>query len=95
MAVLPQDFFASGDDGNGGGGEAVGVGVRGGVHEVDLRRRVMRPCYWPSNSHRVLRGTWFAEKGSDWVPLKVGWIFLQDIEQIKLVLMTASGGCGF
>ncbi len=45
--------------------------VRSGAHEVDLRRRLMRPCYWPAACHRVLRGAWFAEKGGEWVPLKV------------------------
>lgn len=52
-------------------GEAVGVAVRSGVHEVELRKRLLRPCYFPANCHRVLRGSWFAEKGSEWVPLRV------------------------
>lgn len=48
------------------------VQVRSGAFEVDLRCRQLRPCYWPASRHRVLRGTWFAEKGGEWVPLKVG-----------------------
>ena len=51
-------------------GEEVGVLVRSGTYEVDLRKRQVRPCYWPSSRHRVLRGTWFAEKGGEWVPLR-------------------------
>lgn len=45
--------------------------VRSGAYEVDLPRRQLRPCYWPASRHRCLRGTWFAEKGGEWVPLKV------------------------
>ena len=44
--------------------------VRSGAFEVDLAARQLRPCYWPAARHRVLRGTWFAEKGGEWVPLK-------------------------
>lgn len=52
-------------------GEAVGILVRSGTHEVDLARRVLSPCYWPSSRHRILRGTWFAEKSAgEWVPLR-------------------------
>jgi hypothetical protein len=51
-------------------GEEAGVGVRSGAFEVDLPRRQLRPSYWPGTCHRVLRGTWFAEKGGEWVPLK-------------------------
>lgn len=45
--------------------------VRSGAFEVCLRSRLLRPCYWPAARHRVLRGTWFAEKSGEWVPLKV------------------------
>ncbi len=45
--------------------------VRSGAYEVDLPRRQLRPCYWPASRHRCLRGTWFVEKGGEWVPLKV------------------------
>lgn len=58
--------------------------VRSGAYEVDLPRRQLRPCYWPASRHRCLRGTWFVEKGGEWVPLKVcvcggggGWPVLQ------------------
>jgi hypothetical protein len=61
-----QDFMVSA------AGEAVGVAVRGGVYEVDLPLRLLRPSFWPATKHRVLRGSWFAEKApGDWVPLKV------------------------
>ncbi|KAK9800186.1 hypothetical protein WJX73_006192 [Symbiochloris irregularis] len=50
--------------------EGVGVLVRSGHFEVDLKRRRMKPCYWPASQHRVLRGSWFLQKGTDWVPLK-------------------------
>ena len=64
MAV--QEFVA------GEGGDAnTCLLVRGGVYEVDMLRRRMLPGYWPGAAHRVLRATWFLEKGSDWVPLKV------------------------
>lgn len=67
--VPSQDFMTADERTS---GEAVGVLVRSGAHEVDLFRRLSRPCYFPANSHRVLRGAWFAEKGGEWVPLKVG-----------------------
>lgn len=51
-------------------GEAPGVPVRSGIHEVDLEKRLLQPCYWPANRHRVMRATWFAEKSGEWVPLK-------------------------
>lgn len=54
-----------------GQGEAIGEMVRGGLYEVDMTRRRMRCVYWPEHAHRVSRGTWFVEKGTDWVPLKV------------------------
>jgi hypothetical protein len=54
-----------------GRGEAVGELVRGGLYEVDLLRRRMGCVYWPEAARRVCRGTWFVEKGADWVPLKV------------------------
>lgn len=47
----------------------IGVLVRGKRWEVDLLLRLMTPCYWPEAQHRVMRGTWFVEKGLDWVPL--------------------------
>jgi hypothetical protein len=51
--------------------EEAGVLVRSGAYEVDLACRQLKPCYWPASRHRVLRGTWFVEKGGEWVPLKV------------------------
>ncbi|CAL8470099.1 g9641 [Coccomyxa elongata] len=64
----PSDWqaFVAGE----GKGEAVGQLVRGGLYEVDLVRRRMRCVYWPEHAHRIHRGTWFMEKGTDWVPLK-------------------------
>lgn len=54
--------------------QAAPVLVRGGLFEVDLERRTLNACYWPGPQHRVLRGTWFAEKApDDWAPLQVGW----------------------
>eukprot|EP00884_Botryococcus_braunii_P003989 jgi/Botrbrau1/13591/Bobra.0307s0010.1 len=50
--------------------DVIGLLVKGGLWEVDLYLRKLRPCYWPGQASRVLRGTWFVEKGSDWVPLK-------------------------
>lgn len=50
----------------------VGLTVRGGLYEADLKQRRLKACYWPEASHRILRGTWFVEKSPDWVPLKVG-----------------------
>ena len=46
--------------------------MRGGLWEVDLAARRMACAYWPEPAHSVSRGTWFIEKGADWVPLKVG-----------------------
>jgi hypothetical protein len=45
--------------------------VRGGLYEVELSGRRMRPCYWAGTHHRTLRGSWFVEKAQDsWAPLK-------------------------
>ncbi len=60
-----QSFLAAGH-----AGEAVGLPVRGGLWEVDLAQRRMACAYWPEPAHRVQRGTWFLEKGAEWVPLK-------------------------
>ena len=66
-ACHAQAFLAAGR-----AGEAVGLPVRGGLWEVDLAARRVACAYWPEPAHRVARGTWFIEKGADWVPLKVG-----------------------
>ncbi|KAL4573543.1 hypothetical protein LXL04_020353 [Taraxacum kok-saghyz] len=51
--------------------ERVGVPVKGGLYEVDLLRRHSFPVYWNGDNRRVLRGHWFAVKGSlDWLPLR-------------------------
>ncbi len=50
---------------------APGRPVRGGLWETDLMKRRMQPVYFPEGNHRVLRGAWFVEQGSEWVPLKV------------------------
>lgn len=39
--------------------------------QVDLLRRHSFPVYWNGDNRRVLRGHWFARKGSlDWFPLR-------------------------
>uniref|UniRef100_A0A1D1XQ37 Phospholipase DDHD1 n=1 Tax=Anthurium amnicola TaxID=1678845 RepID=A0A1D1XQ37_9ARAE len=51
--------------------ERVGVPVKGGLYEVDLVKRHCFPVYWHGENRRVLRGHWFARKGSlDWLPLR-------------------------
>ncbi|KAK3124196.1 hypothetical protein QOZ80_7BG0583200 [Eleusine coracana subsp. coracana] len=51
--------------------ERVGVPVKGGLYEVDLMRRHCFPVYWNGENRRVLRGHWFARRGSlDWIPLR-------------------------
>jgi len=50
--------------------EEIGTLVRGRRFEVDLRSRLMRPCYWPGRMHRVVRGTWFLDKQGDFLPLR-------------------------
>lgn len=50
--------------------ETVGIPVKSDSYEVDLPSRIMKPSYWPSSTYRVLRGTWFAEKSQEWVPLR-------------------------
>ncbi|XP_076891634.1 phospholipase SGR2-like isoform X2 [Bidens hawaiensis] len=51
--------------------ERVGVPVKGGLYEVDLLRRHSFPVYWNGDNRRVLRGHWFARKGTlDWFPLR-------------------------
>ena len=51
--------------------DEIGVPVRAGKYEVNLSTRTMKPSYWPAPHHRVLRGSWFAEKGSgEWMPLR-------------------------
>lgn len=54
---------------------APGRPVRGGLWETDLAKRRMQPVYFPEGNHRVLRGFWFVEQGSEWIPLKVSHIF--------------------
>ena len=49
----------------------VGVLVKAGMHEVDMAKRRMQPCYWPGTFHRVIRGSWYVDKGSGYAPLKV------------------------
>ena len=51
--------------------EEVGLPVKSGLHEVDMVKRRMQPCYWPGITHRVIRGSWFVDKGSGYAPLKV------------------------
>ena len=51
--------------------EAVGLPVKSGLYEVDMVKRRMQPCYWPGTTHRVIRGSWFIDKGSGYAPLKV------------------------
>ncbi|KAI3524537.1 hypothetical protein L1887_03195 [Cichorium endivia] len=51
--------------------DRVGVPVKGGLYEVDLVRRHCFPVYWDGDNRRVLRGHWFARKGSlDWLPIR-------------------------
>ena len=50
--------------------EDIGTLVRGRRFEVDLRSRLMRPCYWPGRKHRIVRGTWFLDKQGDFLPLR-------------------------
>ncbi|XP_072971763.1 phospholipase SGR2-like [Typha angustifolia] len=51
--------------------ERVGVPVKGGLYEVDLTRRHCFPVYWNGENRRILRGHWFARKGSlDWIPVR-------------------------
>jgi hypothetical protein len=64
------DFIGSPTKGRGVEMEDIGILVRGRMHEVDLMTRLMKPCYWPGSSHRVLRGTWFVEKQGDYVPVR-------------------------
>ncbi|KAK9852138.1 hypothetical protein WJX84_007417 [Apatococcus fuscideae] len=61
-----QDFMLGGDSQQG----APGRPVRGGLWETDLAKRRMQPVYFPEGNHRVLRGFWFVEQGSEWIPLK-------------------------
>ncbi|KAL0042774.1 hypothetical protein WJX79_010528 [Trebouxia sp. C0005] len=48
----------------------VGLLVKAGLHEVDMVKRRMQPCYWPGTLHRVIRGSWYVDKGSGYAPLK-------------------------
>ena len=66
--VIVQDFMLGGDNQH----AAPGRPVRGGLWETDLPKRRMQPVYFPEGNHRVLRGFWFVEQGSEWIPLKVG-----------------------
>ena len=52
--------------------EDVGVAVRGHLWEVDLLKRRLKCSYWPDSQHRVVRGTWYIDRGSGYAPLKVG-----------------------
>eukprot|EP00898_Chlorokybus_atmophyticus_P005929 jgi/Chlat1/6337/Chrsp44S05893 len=49
----------------------IGVVVRGGLYEVDLKTRLCTTAYWIGEAYRVQRGTWFAEKSSaTWLPVR-------------------------
>ncbi|CAL5434566.1 unnamed protein product [Camellia sinensis] len=51
--------------------DRVGVPVKGGLYEVDLKKRHCFPVYWNGENRRVLRGHWFARKeGIDWLPVR-------------------------
>lgn len=52
--------------------EDLGVAVRGHLWEVDLLKRRLKCSYWPDSQHRVVRGTWYIDRGSGYAPLKVG-----------------------
>ena len=52
--------------------EDMGVAVRGHLWEVDLLKRRLKCSYWPDSQHRVVRGTWYIDRGSGYAPLKVG-----------------------
>lgn len=62
--------------------EEVGILVKGRLFEVDLKSRLMKPCYWPGKYHRVIRGTWFVEKQADYVPVRE--IIAERLEQAFL-----------
>ncbi|XP_062196295.1 phospholipase SGR2-like [Phragmites australis] len=72
----PRGSLVKGDDSDSGDlykveEERVGVPVKGGLYEVDLKRRHCFPVYWNGENRRVLRGHWFARKGGlDWIPLR-------------------------
>lgn len=43
--------------------------LRSGLWEVDLLKRVCRPCYWSAPGPiRVVRSTWFCCKSGEWLP---------------------------
>ena len=65
--------------------EEVGLPVKAGLHEVDMVKRRMQPCYWPGTTHRVIRGSWFVDRGSGYAPLKV-CIHLGNVQHITLML---------
>lgn len=50
--------------------EEVGVLVKGRLFEVDVKSRLLKPCYWPGKHHRTIRGTWFVDKQGDFVPVR-------------------------
>jgi hypothetical protein len=71
-------------------GEAVGVPLRSGTYEADLEARVAKPCFWPAPRHRLLRGTWFAEKAAgEWVPLREA--VAEQLEQAQASAVWADG----
>ncbi|CAG9461893.1 unnamed protein product [Pedinophyceae sp. YPF-701] len=51
--------------------DAPTVAVKGGLSDVHLPDRRLTDSYWPGPAKRVLRGTWFVERGSrEWMPLR-------------------------
>lgn len=65
-SVSWNDYMRPGDK-----QEEIGVPVRAGRYEVILSKRILKPSYCPDTSHRVIRGSWFVEKGpGEWVPLR-------------------------
>lgn len=65
ICLRPQDYVLGDREGE------VGLLVKAGLHEVDMVKRRMQPCYWPGTLHRVIRGSWYVDKGSGYAPLKV------------------------
>ena len=65
ICLHPQDYVLGDCKGE------VGLLVKAGLHEVDMVKRRMQPCYWPGTLHRISRGSWYVDKGSGYAPLKV------------------------
>ena len=46
------------------------VPVKGGLYEVDMRKRICKHSYWEGPHWRIRRALWFVQKKDAWLPVR-------------------------